>query len=255
MMEKVIDETNRAKADFIFLTGDYVQRDWKSIHTFTKFTRKLESKHGIYAVLGNHDYFEGASSEIMSVLTENGIKVLNNESYFPFGTSQGFEIVGVGDFHHDFHPERIPIQERIPRIILSHNPDSANQLSKLPGINMIQLSGHSHGGQICLPNPFQEAKNGNKGGIPLLAVFQTIVHYLPFLSSVLPSSLQKVMQVVENWDVGRAGLHNLLMESEGEIKQFYVHTSGGLATHPPMRLFCIPEMSIFTVVGSSHGLS
>lgn len=191
--------------------------------------------------MGNHDYFQGAAADIASELRKQGITVLRNESFFPFGKDQGLEILGVDDNHREDlrnHKSQIFVnpQTTIPRIILTHRPDSASMLSALPGSTILQLSGHSHGGQICLPS----FSSPTKGGYPVLGIVDQIMQKFPFL--YVPKSIRNLVTVVDDWDLGRSGLHQFKPR-----ENYFVHTSGGLATHPPFRFMCPPEISYFVI--------
>jgi predicted MPP superfamily phosphohydrolase len=237
LLENVMQQSQLLQPDFVFLTGDYVQNDWKAITEFAELSKGFVSKYGTFAVLGNHDYFQGAADEIAAELKKQGIIMLRNESFFPFGKDAGIEILGVDDTHRETHQQTQSeifqsAQTKIPRVILTHRPDSATFLSLLPGSSIIQLSGHSHGGQVCLPS----LSAPEKGGYPIFAVFQNIIQSLPFRKKAKSNSRSF------DWNLGRAGLHSF-----GLDKNYFIHTTGGLATHPPARLFCPPEVSYFVV--------
>jgi hypothetical protein len=146
-MERVVQETNNENPDIIVLTGDFVQHHSAPIEELaTKYFKRLKSKYGIFAVLGNHDHYEVGGSEkiryccsmiscftklIRSALQKVGIRVLTNESVFPCG--ERLQLIGVGDFFCDeFQPQRVfeklPIHQDVGdtktvRVVLSHNPD------------------------------------------------------------------------------------------------------------------------------------
>ncbi|MHC5732480.1 MAG: metallophosphoesterase, partial [Nostoc sp.] len=70
MLEKAIALTNEAEPDLILLTGDYVTDDPTPIHQLVLRLKHLQSRYGIYAVLGNHDiYYSHSKAEVTQALT------------------------------------------------------------------------------------------------------------------------------------------------------------------------------------------
>jgi len=245
-MNDVIQRTNELQPDIILLTGDYVQKDANPIKELTeKFFSRFQSRYGVYAVLGNHDYKRDPKL-IATSLEKIGIRVLTNDFIRP---CEGIELYGVGDFESkEFIPEKAfsksqskntleifdkpksKIEEEKPvfRIMMSHNPDSANILSKYP-IDLI-VSGHYHGGQVCVPVYDSEWK--------FKPIIPALVSAIAKIGIFLPGKVKrKLGTIVKNWDWRTGGPHKI-----NETVQLY--TSRGLATHPPLRLFCDPEITL-----------
>ncbi len=151
MLERVIAICNEAQPDLVILTGDYVTTTPEPIHHLAKHFNNLESNCGIYAVLGNHDICYGNSkSQITTGLENIGINVLWSQIAYPLGNE--LPLVGLTDFFSkEFNPARVmnQVYNNIPRLVLSHNPDTAKIL-KTWRVDL-QLSGHTHGGQIIIP--------------------------------------------------------------------------------------------------------
>ncbi|MBG1262797.1 metallophosphoesterase [Nostoc commune] len=229
MLEKAIAVTNEAKPDLILLTGDYVTDDPAPIHQLILRLKHLQSRSGIYAILGNHDiHYKNAKTEVTDALTSIGIHVLWNEIAYPLGKE--LPLVGLADYwSQEFNP--VPVMNQLnpdtPRIVLSHNPDTAEILQAWRVD--LQLSGHTHGGQIVIPGIgpaiFFYEKLTEK--IP-----KKVQHRLPFFS--------ENVSVVSYWEWAQ-GLHHL-----GK-NQLYVNR--GLGTYLPGRLFCRPEVTIITLQG------
>lgn len=151
MLKQAIAATNEADPDLIVLTGDYVTDDPSPIHQLVLRLKHLQSRYGVYASLGNHDiHYPYSKAEVTKALTSVGICVLWNEIAYPFGKK--LPLVGLADYwSREFDAKSVmkQLDPQIPRIVLSHNPDTAVPLKKWRVD--LQLSGHTHGGQFALP--------------------------------------------------------------------------------------------------------
>ncbi|MEH2109459.1 metallophosphoesterase [Nostoc sp.] len=229
MLEKAIAVTNEAKPDLILLTGDYVTDDPTPIHQLVLRLKHLQSRSGIYAILGNHDiHYRQAKAEVTDALTSIGIHVLWNEIAYPLGKE--LPLVGLADsWSREFHPAPImnQLNPDIPCIVLSHNPDSAEILQAWRVD--LQLSGHTHGGQIVIP-----------GIGPVALFYEKLVGKIPKQVRRRVPFLEVNVSVVSHWEWAQ-GLHRV-----GK-NQLYVNR--GLGTYLPGRLFCRPEVTIITLEG------
>lgn len=224
LLEQAIATSNQANPDLVVLTGDYINHEPAPIYPLAQKLKALASRCGTYAVLGNHDILHPAARSLVTrALTGAGIHVLWNAIATPLGDR--FPLVGLADYWSpDFAPESVMSQldPQLPRLVLSHNPDSARSLSRWRVD--LQLSGHTHGGQVCLPG---------WGSLPQL--FQQFRQVLPpSLVQSLPW-LRKPACIVQNWQWDR-GLH--------EIGSNQLYVNRGLGTYFPGRLFCAPEITI-----------
>lgn len=233
MLAQAIATTNAQSPDLICITGDFVTSQPELIHRLTPQLQQLRSTYGTYAVLGNHDLLAKRSQRVITQALENiGIPVLWNDILYPCG--EGFALVGLPDFwSRDFAPapvlDQLPTQ--LPRLVLSHNPDSAESLKDWRVD--LQLSGHTHGGQINLP---------------LLGV---IPKYFSALYLQMPPQLQRragllrsFTRVMDHWEWAR-GFHQLPNRLGGQ-NQLYVNR--GLGSYWPGRSFCPPEITVITLV-------
>ncbi len=227
LLEEAIAISNAEQPDLIFITGDFVTDDPTPIPQLAIRLKELKSKYGIYGCLGNHDSVSKDSEEqIINALAKVDIKVLFNEIVYPLG--EELAVVGLPDFwSREFQPEGVfaKIDPNIPRLVLSHNPDSAKVLKKYR-IDL-QLSGHTHGGQVVIPG---------YGAAPILlqqirkSTPKFLRNYIPYLKEC--SSVVKYWQWSEGWhQIGK--------------NQLYVNR--GLGTYAPGRLFCPPEVTVITL--------
>ena len=224
MLSEAIAVSNATKPDLVILTGDYVNTIAKPIHQLALRLKNLESRYGVYAILGNHDIcYPSSKSEITNALTNVGINVLWNQIAYPLG--EKLPLVGLADFYsREFNPEAImnQLDSTTPRIVLSHHPDTAEILKKWRVD--LQLSGHSHGGQIVIP-----------GLGPAMIYYAKIVKKIPKKIRRKLPFLRKTHSILRHWQWSQ-GLHKV------GNNQLYVNR--GLGTYFPGRLFCPPEVTI-----------
>ncbi len=195
------------RPDLITLAGDFIGPSPAYIDPCAEALTGLSAPMGIYAVLGNHDYWTDAPG-VMRALQTAGITVMKN-SVAPLAEgSQPAYLVGVDDIS-DGRPDLKSALRRLPpsamTILLVHEPDAAYLFERYRRWIPLQLSGHSHGGQIRLPVI----------GAP----------YLPFLARRYPEGLQPV----------------------GTSGRWVYTTRGIGTTILPVRLNCPPEISILTL--------
>jgi uncharacterized protein len=160
-IRKAVSMVNGLRPDLVVLTGDFVTvptfgRDRHSesadvIDPCARLLAQLRSPMGSLAVLGNHDV-NSDPERIVSALETQGIPVLRNRStYFARAGARlwfaGTDDVLEGNANLPLTLAGIPPEE--PVILLVHEPDFAVDAARFPVD--LQLSGHSHGGQIRLP--------------------------------------------------------------------------------------------------------
>ncbi len=150
LMQKTVARTNELNPDLVLLTGDYVLETAASIFDLAPELAKLNPRHGIFAVLGNHDHWTDAAV-VQQGLTEQGIELLHNQGVL-LNDSQLF-LAGVDDLWSgapDVEAALVGWREDVPTILLAHEPDFADDFLG-DGRIQLQLSGHTHGGQVRVP--------------------------------------------------------------------------------------------------------
>ena len=229
MLADAIAISNEAEPDIVVLTGDYVTDDPSPINQLVLRLKYLQSRDGVYAVLGNHDIERSHSRwEVTKAFSRIGIEVLWNQIAYPWG--RGFPVVGLADYwSREFNPVAVmnQLDPTIPRLVLSHNPDTAAILQKWRVD--LQLSGHTHGGQIVFP-----------GFGPGVIYYRKILSKIPKkMRRRLPCLSQECIKVVKNWQWSQ-GLHR--------VQKNLLYVNRGLGTFPPGRLFCPPEITLITLI-------
>ena len=149
----VTDYVNSLNPDMITLTGDYVSYILEGYEDdLLDSFKKLKAKDGKFAVLGNHDHWAGAD-EIREILKQSDIVDLSNDVYTLEKKGEKLNISGVDSLTvgaDDFDK----VLEKLPNdgasILLVHEPDFAEISSKSNRFDL-QMSGHSHGGQLVIP--------------------------------------------------------------------------------------------------------
>lgn len=151
---KVVDETNKEEPDLTILLGDYISTGRlfapiKPSDMIPELSR-LKAKHGVYAILGNHDWWYNGA-EIRDVLEAAHISVLENSCTGIMVNGQRLWIAGLADLW----TRQPAITQTLrgvtpgdPILLLSHNPDV---FPSVPDRINLTLAGHTHGGQVALP--------------------------------------------------------------------------------------------------------
>ncbi len=159
-LREAVRRTNALNPDLVVLTGDFVSRGPRS-HRFAR--RKSVDCAAIlaeltcplrYCILGNHDAAVNADY-IASTLRDHGLPVLDDD-FLPIERAGsrlwlcGARDPGVLGCNAE---KAIPAKPDGPVIFLAHEPDYADKLAKTARFPVVDLmlSGHSHGGQVCLP--------------------------------------------------------------------------------------------------------
>jgi uncharacterized protein len=175
-IEEIVDRTNSLDADIIVLLGDYVaghRRVTRIIPAgeWAPALAGLKAPLGVHAILGNHDWWDDRTAQrdgqgptiARRALEAAGIPVYENDARRLTKNGHPFWLAGLGDQlaympARRFRPVRrigvddlgatlAKVTDDAPLILLAHEPDVA---VRVPGRVALQLSGHTHGGQVRL---------------------------------------------------------------------------------------------------------
>ncbi len=151
--ERLIDiahRVNELQPDLVALTGDFVTyRPADFAGDLIAGLSRLQAPDGAFAVLGNHDHWTKART-VRDILARSGVRNLDNEVVTLRRGSEVLHICGVDDYwERESRLDRVldDLPEDGPAILLAHEPDFAD-ISAATGRFDLQLSGHSHGGQV-----------------------------------------------------------------------------------------------------------
>jgi uncharacterized protein len=151
-LERVVAAVNAEHPDLVVITGDHITRIPKQHLELLDTLAKLKPRDRTISILGNHDVFNDTEL-VRKAIRANGITLLENNIYTINRANAKLHIAGVGDvFAKEDKLDQILAQ--LPAtgaaIMLAHEPDFADKTAAT-GRFGLQLSGHSHGGQIRIP--------------------------------------------------------------------------------------------------------
>lgn len=171
MMREYTEVVNDLKSDLIFIPGDFTNSNKMEVHPLANALKDLKAAHGVYGVLGNHDYFSDPEYVAKVISDETPVKLLRNDSELISINGSKLCIIGSNDtrqsgaefdpvlmsyFDTAFNKAKKIISEnnleylQIPKLALIHKPYFIDQLSEMnPDL---VLCGHTHGGQVVLAN-------------------------------------------------------------------------------------------------------
>jgi uncharacterized protein len=153
-VEEVVRKTNALAPDIVAITGDLVDGSVEALADAVAPLADLKAKHGVYFVTGNHEYFSGVGPW-MAALERLGIRVLGNQRVAIGEGAAGFDLAGVHDYSagriHPAHRSDVAaaLSGRDPGrevVLLAHQPKNVAEASR-HGVGL-QISGHTHGGQL-----------------------------------------------------------------------------------------------------------
>jgi predicted MPP superfamily phosphohydrolase len=155
-LQKIVERTNALEPDLILLPGDFVVQGVLGgvfIHPdeIAPEIAKLRAPLGVYAVMGNHDWWLRRPLELVRAFEANGIRLLQDEAVQLSKGGASFWIVGIGDYWetaHDVEAALGMVADDAPVIAFTHNPDL---FPEIPARVNLTIAGHTHGGQVYVP--------------------------------------------------------------------------------------------------------
>lgn len=153
-LDRAVKMALKLEADLLVITGDFVTSTLRepSLREALQPLTANPPPDGVWASMGNHDHWVDAAG-VRRVLAEVGISELHNSNAALERSGGRLWLAGVDDVweqQHDLDAALSGIPAGETTILLAHEPDFADQ-SAATGRVALQLSGHSHGGQVRLP--------------------------------------------------------------------------------------------------------
>jgi predicted MPP superfamily phosphohydrolase len=166
-VQRVVDISNGLSPDLVALTGDFVDGKVADLRDEIAPLANLRARRGVYAVTGNHEYYSGADPWIAEISKLN-VRYLRNELVTIGEGDAAFDLAGVDD--HGAHKYRGHGEDLAAAtatrdreralVLLAHQPRQVRRASRY-GVDL-QLSGHTHGGQIW---PWHYIVSVQQGGL------------------------------------------------------------------------------------------
>ena len=150
IIERAVQTATSLQPDIIALTGDYISKERAYAAPCAEILGKLRARHGIYAVLGNHDHWTDAAL-ITDLFRAEGITVLINQGMRFEKNGAAFWLAGVDDTMvglEDLSLAMAGSSDDEMKLLLAHNPIVLRRAARA-GVDLV-LSGHTHGGQVNL---------------------------------------------------------------------------------------------------------
>ncbi|MBM7647304.1 putative MPP superfamily phosphohydrolase [Bacillus ectoiniformans] len=155
-LEKHISLINSLNPDMIFFTGDLLDKpneyESSKARETVRILQELHAPLGKFSVYGNHDHGGYGTDLYQNMMKQSGFTLLKNESAEIYKDEESIFLLGIDDAmlgKPSIGLAKQRVKENHYQILLSHAPDLADEAAG-SGIHL-QLSGHSHGGQIQLP--------------------------------------------------------------------------------------------------------
>ncbi len=176
----MVEKINAQQADIVIFGGDILQNSHTKVKdNYAKIFQQLKAKHGVYAILGNHEYYGNDVEENIIYLQSLGIQVLRDTVL----SIAGINFIARDDIRRDYVTgERKKLKELYEdnkisldavNIVLDHNPQSIPE--SVAQKADIQLSAHTHAGQFFPYNLLLKTRFANAYGHKKIEDLHTIV--------------------------------------------------------------------------------
>ncbi|KOY57938.1 metallophosphoesterase [Streptomyces sp. XY332] len=162
---RIVETVNRTQPDLIAIVGDLVDGNVHDLGSAAEPLRRLRARHGSYFVTGNHEYFSGAQQWIDHVRELGLVPLENARRALPH-----FDLAGVNDVagetegHGPDFTAALGDRDRArAAVLMAHQPVVIHDAVR-HGVDL-QLSGHTHGGQLWPGNYLAELANPTVAGL------------------------------------------------------------------------------------------
>jgi predicted MPP superfamily phosphohydrolase len=153
LLDRVVAKVRGEKLDVIALAGDFMSGDPRVLAPLLARLGTMNAAHGVFAVMGNHDGWTGSRSVVRRQFEKAGISFLINQHSLVSIRGESLAVAGT-DYVWLGKPDPAAalrgIAANAPVLALVHEPDYFDTMTRHREI-MLQLSGHSHGGQCRVP--------------------------------------------------------------------------------------------------------
>ncbi|MFF5450939.1 metallophosphoesterase [Streptomyces sp. NPDC012950] len=164
--QRIVDAVNSTQPDLIAIVGDLVDGTVEDLGPAAEPLARLRARHGSFFVTGNHEYFSGADAWVDHV-RELGLRPLRNER---LEIAAGFDLAGVDDVAGESEGQGPDFGRALgdrdrarAAVLLAHQPIVVHDAVR-HGVDL-QLSGHTHGGQLWPGNLLAELANPTVAGL------------------------------------------------------------------------------------------
>ncbi|MFE5943753.1 metallophosphoesterase [Streptomyces sp. NPDC056480] len=164
--QRIVDAINSTQPDLIAVVGDLVDGTVENLGSAAEPLARLRARHGSFFVTGNHEYFSGADAWVDHV-RELGLRPLRNERV---EVAAGFDLAGVDDIAGESEGQGPDFGRALgdrdrarAAVLLAHQPIVVHDAVR-HGVDL-QLSGHTHGGQLWPGNYLAELANPTVAGL------------------------------------------------------------------------------------------
>ena len=148
-----VETTNALAPDLILITGDFIMNLPREGPPAARHLAGLRSRHGVVAVLGDHDFYYAAGrpqTGLEEELAHAGVRLLRNDAV----EIEGLRLAGTDPWTRKVSTANLeraltPLEGKPPHILLTHSPDMLGPAAAA-GVPMM-LAGHTHGGQVVIP--------------------------------------------------------------------------------------------------------
>lgn len=149
-LHRAVALVNRQTPDLIALTGDFIWQRADYAAGLVEPLRQLQAPLGVFAIFGNHDHWHGAQA-VAAALAAASVRLLVNQA-LRLDTGAPLWLAGLDDVwerRQDLRAALRDVPDGEATVLLCHEPDYGDEAAAWPVD--LQLSGHSHGGQVNLP--------------------------------------------------------------------------------------------------------